>query len=384
MDQPVFIPQSGVPAYRLSHEAKAEIDQCLETAILEGVFPGAVLRVQEGCFLHMEKACGLKNVFTRQKMTAETFFDLASLTKPLCTAICAFKLVEENRLSMDTRVHEVIPEFRAWQAGALSLRQLLTHTSGLPAYRPFFLVLKDVQPEAVRKDFLNGFLKKLPLLHPPGEKMVYSDPGYMLVQKMIETITGLSLDRWAKESVCQPSGTAGLHFPGASPKNGCTEYAATELCPWRGRLLCGEVHDDNAACMGGVAGHAGLFGRAEDVGGLCGKLYETFCGKNIPGFLAPQTVQNLLARDPVHGRTPGFDVPSRENSQAGSFFSKSGAGHLGYTGTSFWMDLKTGVTIILLTNRVHPTRYNSRIKDFRPKLHDLVMKSLDISEINVI
>jgi CubicO group peptidase (beta-lactamase class C family) len=153
--------------------------------------------------------------------------------------------------------------------------------------------------------------------------------------------------------------------------------AATEDCPWRHKILEGEVHDDNAYVVGGVAGHAGLFGTARDIFGLLQHLLDTYTGKVASKVFQRETVQTFFECQQDQGRFAlGFDTPTGLESSSGRYFSDHSVGHLGFTGTSFWMDLEEEVIVILLTNRVHPSRANEKIKDFRPMLHDTVMETL--------
>jgi CubicO group peptidase (beta-lactamase class C family) len=155
-------------------------------------------------------------------------------------------------------------------------------------------------------------------------------------------------------------------------------FAATEQCPWRKDLLVGRVHDENTYVMGGVQGHAGLFGTAVDVHRLLVELLSAYHGRPLAGCFEPDLVRLFFQRWAGTDRTLGFDTPSVENSSSGRFFSTNTVGHLGFTGTSFWMDLDQAVIVILLTNRIHPTRNNETIRQFRPKLHDAVMKRIKI------
>ena len=155
-------------------------------------------------------------------------------------------------------------------------------------------------------------------------------------------------------------------------------FASTEDCPWRNKVIQGEVHDENAHALGGYSGHAGLFGTVDEVYGIVNLLRGHYLGER-QDYLRPETVRDFFARqDRVKGSTwaLGWDTPSPEGSSSGRFFSKNSVGHLGFTGTSVWMDLERDAIVILLTNRIHPTRANMRIREFRPKLHDLIMEEL--------
>jgi CubicO group peptidase (beta-lactamase class C family) len=176
------------------------------------------------------------------------------------------------------------------------------------------------------------------------------------------------------ETIYAPLGLTDLCFPALHALS--RRAAATELCPWRGRLLNGEVHDDNAAVLGGAAAHAGLFGTAHAVYLLLQGLLDADAGQGRHPIFDAEVIREFFKRCPGTDRALGFDTPSAVGSSAGRCFSEMSVGHLGYTGTSFWMDRRQGVIVILLTNRVHPSRYNVGIKKFRPRLHDAVMTVL--------
>ncbi|MGD9009434.1 MAG: serine hydrolase, partial [Desulfobacteraceae bacterium] len=161
-----------------------------------------------------------------------------------------------------------------------------------------------------------------------------------------------------------------------SPAKKSGRFAATELCPWRGRLLKGRVHDDNAYAMGGIGGHAGLFSTAAAVFHVVQALLDVDAGSHRHSPFEKDCIQTFLKRQSLGRFALGFDTPSSEGSSAGRFFSRYSVGHLGYSGTSFWMDRQKAVIVVLLTNRVHPTRFNPGIKAFRPQLHDAVMAAL--------
>jgi CubicO group peptidase (beta-lactamase class C family) len=166
-----------------------------------------------------------------------------------------------------------------------------------------------------------------------------------------------------------------MFFLPVDKKPPVAEFAATEKCPWRGTLLEGVVHDDNAYSVGGIEGHAGLFGTAGDVFDILSELMAVYQGSVSKGVFDVDLTRRFLSLNEQNGRTLGFDTPSSKGSSCGRYFSKRTVGHLGFTGTSFWMDLERAIIVILLTNRIHPSRNNNRIKAFRPKLHDTVMEN---------
>ena len=224
-----------------------------------------------------------------------------------------------------------------------------------------------------RRDALHRMLVDEPLVHPIGDRVLYSDLGFMILAWLIEYAGGLPLDRFVSEKIYQPLGVDNLFFAAGTDSQARDMFAATEMCSWRNRLLVGQVHDENAYVVGGVQGHAGLFGTAAAVHKLLSELLFSYHGDPGRSLFHTDLVRLFFERLPGAERTLGFDMPAAEKSSAGSLFSTDTVGHLGFTGTSFWMDLNRSIIVILLTNRVHPTRENEAIKTFRPQLHDEVM-----------
>jgi len=206
----------------------------------------------------------------------------------------------------------------------------------------------------------------------------------MLLGEAIELLTRMPLDRFCHDRIFRPLGLRSTAFVDLTALRTrrlapVTEMIApTERCPWRKRVLCGEVHDDNAYAMGGVAGHAGLFASAADVDALATRLGA--CWRGEDDFLPGEIVGEFWRRDAtVEGSTRalGWDTPSPSDSSAGSRMSRSAVGHLGFTGTSLWIDVERNANVILLTNRVHPRRDNERIREVRPRVHDAIVEALD-------
>ena len=215
-----------------------------------------------------------------------------------------------------------------------------------------------------------------PLIHPVGRQTVYSDIGFMILEWLIEHICGKRLDRFVFERIYSPLGLGNLFFIDLDAPQPQGLFAATEQCSWRNKLLTGQVHDENAYVAGGIQGHAGLFGTTGDVHRLLRELMSAYHGEPSAGLFQTELVRLFFRRLPDTDKALGFDAPAAHNSSSGRFFSMNSVGHLGFTGTSFWMDLDRSIIVILLSNRVHPTRENTAIKEFRPKLHDAVMKQL--------
>ena len=352
-----------------------QVDHLMKKAVAAGVFPGAVLVVSQSDSIIFSKAYGYTDGNSKFPVTTDTVFDLASLSKPLATTLAVMKLIEENRLDLSDRLGSVLPQFRNTGKGSITIRHLLCHNSGLADNHPYYLELRNF-PLETRTTILRNRLLELPLSHPIGEHTLYSDLGFMILRWIVETVSGRRLDHMVLEDIYRPLGLFDLFYIDQRLPSPDRSYAATEKCPWRKRTLEGEVHDDNAWILGGVEGHAGLFGTAPDVNSLLGKMLTVYHGGPSVLFLNQQILQHFFSRQADSGRAIGFDTPSPTDSSCGHLFSEHTIGHLGFTGTSFWMDLDRAVTIVLLTNRVHPTRENVKIRSFRPLLHDAVMETV--------
>ncbi len=346
----------------------------LDRAVADHTFPGGVLAVgyRGELILH---------AFGKQTYEADspairpdTIYDVASLSKAVVTTTLAAMLTATGRLQLDTPVGVYLPE---WAAGPnpewrrkVTLRHLLTHTAGLPAFENYYLKARDKR----------GVLSQVfasPFAYEPGTKSEYSDVGFILLGEIIERVTGKALDQLAREQVFAPLGMKeSMYNP---PKSLRARIAPTENdAAFRKRLLHGEVHDDNAWAMGGVAGHAGLFSTAADLAAFCQMLLHG----GIYGhqrLLRRSTIEQFTAKQSLSGgtRALGWTVPT-EGSSSGRYFSARSYGHLGFTGTSIWIDPEKELFVILLTNRVYPTRENEKIQQVRPALHDAVLEALGL------
>jgi len=347
-------------------------------AVHEGVFPGSVLLVAKEEQVVFFEAFGHARLRPKRAMTKDTVFDLASLTKPLATALSVMILAQQGRLGLDQILGRTVPEFLGTHKQDITIRQLLSHTSGLPDYRPYYEPLTKV-PFPEREVVLQNLLLGEKLIYAPGKVCLYSDMGFMILKWVVEVVAKKPFDRFVEDSVYGPLKLKDLFFVLLDGHRRSDDHpcAATEDCPWRGRILEGEVHDENAHALGGVAGHAGLFGTAQDVSMLLLELLKTCLAESNSGLFHHDTVRTFFQRHANVGTYAlGFDTPSRPDSSSGRYFSDKSVGHLGFTGTSFWMDLEKAVTVVLLTNRIHPTRKNERITEFRPLLHDTVMDAM--------
>ena len=356
------------------------VDDLMKKAVADGIFPGGVLYVSKKGKIDFHKAYGIVDIVSKRPVTVETVFDLASLTKPLATTLAIMKLVEQKKLALDQSLGMLIPGFAGTEKGEITVRHLLAHTSGLPDYRPYYEKLREI-PQKKRKKAIRELLTGEILIHPIGRTTLYSDIGFMILCWMIEEISGKRLNDFVLDEIYAPAGLKDLFFIDLerSKKNAYLlnkEFAATEKCLWRRKTLIGEVHDDNAFAVGGIDGHAGLFGTAAEVGKLLLLLQSLYHGYLTESVLLSGTVRQFLSRQGHTGRVLGFDIPDVGKSSCGHYFSEKTVGHLGFTGTSFWMDLETEINVILLTNRVHPSRDNDRIRAFRPEIHDAIIKNI--------
>ncbi len=352
----------------------------------EGVYPGAVLLVaRKNEIVFLEQAGNRALLPEPLPMEVDTPFDLASLTKPLATTLSIMKLVDGGAVKPGQTLEELLPIPVPPDKAAMTMGHLLAHCAGFPDWMPFYLEISDEKPQE-RKILLREKLLKMPLLYSPGRRSLYSDLGFMILEWVVRNVTGDPLPRFLNQHFLAPlSLKKALYFGKTGPMQNRTEFAATEECPWRKRVLQGEVHDENAWALGGYSGHAGLFGTAHGVYGLANLLREHFHGLR-DDYLQPKTVRAFFEKQhltPGSTWALGWDTPSPVGSSAGRYFSPNSVGHLGFTGTSLWMDLHHDVTVILLTNRIHPSRQNTAIRAFRPRLHDLVMAQLGLNRLSI-
>lgn len=345
----------------------------LERGVAERAFPGAAWGVLYGGEVVETGALGRFTYEEKAPVVEEgTVFDLASVTKVMATTAVAMALADRGVLDPGAPVGDILPGFVVGMAHGsgkehVTLGMLLEHTSGLPGYVELFR--KCTTAEAALREAM-----ALPLEAKPGERTEYSDIGFLLLGKALEVLGGEKLERlWARE-VREPLGLEKARF---CPAGWMRErIPPTENDTWfRGRVIQGEVQDENAYVMGGVAGHAGLFADVRDM------LRFAACvlagGKAADGrrVFSAETVKRFTTRQPS-GRALGWDVPKETGSAAGKYFGPGSVGHLGYAGTSLWMDPEQGLAVALLTNRTWPDRKNEAIKALRPAFHDAVVEGL--------
>ncbi|MBU4260531.1 MAG: beta-lactamase family protein [Proteobacteria bacterium] len=357
------------------------LDPLINDAIMGKLFPGAAVGVSINCGPQKKSfsaVWGHSSLFPRQKiLRKENLFDLASLTKPFATTLALICLVQEKKIELDEPLPSLLQRNVPPDKKNITLRHLLNHCSGLADHHPFYQQLVAVD-EQERKNTLLNLILADELIWPVGSKALYSDLGFILLGMIVEIQSGLPLDIFVREKVMTPLGLADTMVFNPRQKDK-KDFAATENCPWRGKVLTGEVHDDNTYAVGGVSGQAGLFGAIDSVLFLASFLLEVWQDQAAHPHFSGELLKEFFKRqDMVKGSTwaLGFDTPSPIGSSAGSFISKDSVGHLGFTGTSFWIDPQRQLVMVLLTNRVHPSRENNLIRLFRPVFHDRVIESL--------
>ena len=347
---------------------------------VDSSFPGAVLAVGRHGRLVTLAAVGHYGADDPRPVEPWTIYDLASLTKVIGLTTACMLLVDAGRLDLDTAVQTYLPEFRGPMKEQVTIRHLLTHSSGLPAWRPLFREARDRRAALALVD-------TTPLDTLPGTRFVYSDLGAIVLTQVVERITGERLDRFLARRVFSPLGMQATGF--LPPKAWRDRIAPTEHdTAFRHRMIRGEVHDENAGRLGGVSGHAGLFSTAPDLARFAtwllvswGDSLRYFCADmKCPHSFPVGFVRRFTARQnlpPGSTRALGWDTPSDSGySSAGTKLSRRSFGHTGFTGTSIWMDPERDLFIILLTNRVNPTRANTKVLQVRANVADLVAEAL--------
>lgn len=311
--------------------------------------------------------------YGRKPVDDGTFFDLASLTKPLVTSLSLISLLKENKLHIEDKLSDYF-DFNSPDKKKISIFHLLTHSSGLPAHRPYFLKLQKV-PQKQRMEKVIDWILSENLAFQPGTNNLYSDLGFILLGKIIEKITGESLDKyWIRKILC-PLDIEDLLFFANKQFERTPYFAETGKCQRSIKKLCGTVHDDNCRALGGVAGHAGAFGSTRGVLALCDNIEKQFKAE-LQHLNSDAGYIGEILSCKYGNWIFGFDTPTAGTSSSGHYFSKQSVGHLGFTGTSFWIDIERGITIVLLTNRVIYENSMVPIKIFRPLLYDTIMEAI--------
>jgi serine-type D-Ala-D-Ala carboxypeptidase len=338
-------------------------DEGMRQGLNEQIFTGAVLLVAGGKGLLFHQTYGVLGGIGTDPVELDTLFDLASLTKVLATTPSWILMATEDPGLLDQGIGRWFPDAPADKT-CVTPRCLLAHASGLPAWRPYYLFTSSRQTQEATAERILAE----PLEYSPGESSVYSDLGFMLLGFIIERETGRNLEQFSRERIYEPLGLAeDLLF---SPKNN------KRIALTRAGESAGLVNDLNARALGGVSGHAGLFGTAKGVAALAGEILLSM--KESGRFFDKDTTRTFCTRAGFtmdSTRALGFDTPSEEGSTSGRLFSRDSIGHTGFTGVSLWIDIPRDLIVVLLTNRVFVGEADFRIKEFRPMIHDAVMES---------
>lgn len=345
-----------------------KIDVAMEEAVIKGVFPAAALLVGHQGNVLYEGYYG--------KAKKNLYFDIASLTKPLATATLLMQLVEAGTIKLNDTLSDWLSLATGSIHKQITLEHLLTHTSGLPSWRPLYREIPKemIGTEEAKRHIISGALQE-PIFAKPGTLCEYSDLGYILLGAILEEATQQPLSQSFDKKIATPLGIRDTFYLPLEKKVDPSKFLPTEDCPWRGWIVQGAVHDYNAYAMGGVAGHAGLFATVSDLHLFVIELLKCYQRKSF--WIHPDVVRRFInpEKKPEHGTfVLGWDTPHFAGSSSGSHYSPNSIGHLGYTGCSIWIDLEKEFWVILLSNRVHPSVTNTKIKSFRPRIHNLVWK----------
>jgi CubicO group peptidase (beta-lactamase class C family) len=344
----------------------------LNEGVASRAFPAAAIEVGTGRERLWQEAFGaLYYDSSAPATTRHTIFDLASLTKVIVTTSLAMRLVEEGRISLDEAVAGRIPEWKGQDRESVTIRDLLAHAAGLTAWLPLF------RDYTGRREYQHA-IATLPLEYVPRTQSIYSDLGFILLGFILEDAGGRSF-RDQGSALIGALGIESLVFQ--PPASWRERTAPTEVDPWRGRQLVGEVHDENCWALGGAAGHAGLFGSVVAVGQFARSVLQSLTSTPVtdtPQLASATTLGLFLTKSGIPGssRALGWDT-MLPTSSCGTRMSPAAFGHTGFTGTSLWIDPIRNVYVVLLTNRVHPTRNNEAIRPIRAHVHDAVIGALD-------
>jgi CubicO group peptidase (beta-lactamase class C family) len=347
-----------------------EVEKVITDAISDSAFPGAVILVWKDAKTILEKPFGhFTYKQNSNKVKLNTIYDLASLTKVLATTTGAMICIDKKLFSLNDEVSKYIPSFASNGKVKVTIKNLLLHNSGLPAWKKYYG--KNLSKEEILNDIYKSESE-----FEPGTKTLYSDLGMIVLGKVIEEVSKKSFDEFCNQEIFIPLKMNDTFFnPPDSIQN---RIAPTEVDNyWRMKLIRGEVHDENSSLLGGVAGHAGLFSTAADIT----KLIEILINNgdvNGNQFIKKETVELFISKkSSKNKRLLGWDLKYGKGSSAGNNFSVESYGHTGFTGTSIWIDPVKNLFVVFLTNRVYPSRENKKILHIRPKLHDAVIDAIE-------
>jgi CubicO group peptidase (beta-lactamase class C family) len=351
-----------------------DLDGVLKKAVDTGATSGVEAMALVGNKIVYHKAFGFAQKTPKQvPLRTDSLYDLASLTKVVVTTTSMMILVDRGEIDLDSPVKKYMPEFDGDGREKVTVRHLLTHTSGLGN-------LGKINLDHSGKEEYLEVIRKVELNHTPGEDRIYSDLGMILAGFVVERVSGQPLDRFAEESIFRPLGMTHTFFnPPLAKRWRC---ATTELCLWRKRVMQGEVHDENAFAMGGVAGHAGLFSSAGDLAIFCRMMlrHGTYDGKQI---LKEATVAQMLEPQSIPGyqyQGLGWQLQEERGQKTGFLLSAKAYGHTGFTGTSICIDPENDAVAILLGNAVHPRREGAWREEYRVPFHEVLTKALENEE----
>ncbi len=361
-----------------------KVERAIEKAIEAGELPGAVVTARMGEPLSFTRACGAAALVPERIEAREgTIYDLASITKVMATTAAVMLLVAEGRVELDAPVATVLPGFAERGKEKISVRHLLTHSSGLRPWRAYHADLAErdrrrgehvVGTRAGKAEITSRVLRSAPV-HEPGEASVYGDLDFIALGALVEAVAAEELDVFCARRIFQPLGLRDTRFNRLPYTGERARYAATEQCSFRERVLWGEVHDPNAWAMGGVAGHAGLFSTAGEVLRFGQEMLAADRGESA--IFPAEVAREFFRRQEIAPGSDwalGWDTPTRGQSTSGEHFSKRSIGHTGFTGTSLWIDLERGMIVVFLSNRIHLVAKRSRF-ELRPLVHDLVWEA---------
>lgn len=349
------LPEASPESLGLDPARLQRIDAVVEQHIARKAVPGAVVLVSRHGRVAFVKAYGQRAVVPQpEPMTRDTVFDMASLTKPVATATAAMRLIESGKLRLDQTLADLLPDFANQGKEAITVEHLLRHRSGLIADNPLGDYL-DGTETAWRR------LSRLELTADPGKRFLYSDVGFEILGKIVETVSGVPLDEFTRQEIFVPLGMTDTHFrPTGKPD--VSEVSPERIAPTEpdeeGTMLRGVVHDPRSRRLGGVAGHAGLFSTADDLATYAQTLLNHGAATNGHRLFRPETVAAMIDPDgtpPRQRRGLGWDVDTGYSSPRGERFGPRSFGHTGFTGTSIWIDPETDMAVIILTSRLHPS-----------------------------
>lgn len=383
------------------NEASRSLIDLMNEGVADSVAPGMVLLIGRSGQLVFGHSAGRRYSKPdvqdeKNLMSVDTVFDVGALTSTLVTTTLIMKLVESGKLKLDDKVSRYVQGYSVLGKSAVTIGHLLSHCGGLVSWLPYYEELIKANTGARlgvvssrgAKDYIVNALTRMPLKSEAGSKQVYSELGILLLGHIVEMLTGMSLDKAAQKIIFMPLGMRSTSYIDLSmiKRRGIHPVtdliAPTEECSWRKRILCGEVHDENCWVMGGIAGHSGLFSSALDIHTFCAEMLAAYKGNS--NFLKRQTILEFWQNPALQSRIEesgegwqyGWDTPGKENGLENSKLGRHAVGACSFTGCSMWIEPDLDLDIILLTNRVHPSRSNKKIVSFRSSLHSRIIETL--------